>query len=125
MAREKVHAVVGLTACEGKTGGFSVSTDRVLRIELPRQFTEKDLEVMHKDFQQLAALLKDRPKDMASFFNASLNHKIREANGAAKKLGLREEEFTAEGGGIIWWVVGAVVAADVLFDMRRFGLDLD
>ena len=125
MAKETVQAIVGLTGCEGTTGGFSVSTDRVVRLELPRQVTEYDLGVMQKDFELLASLLKDHPAEMVSFFNASLNHHVRTAFETAKRLGLREEQFIAKGGGIIWWIVGAVVAADVLFDMRTFGLDLD
>ena len=122
MAIEKTHGVIGLTGCECKTGGFSVSTDRVLKVELPQQFTEKDVGVMQKDFEELGDLLERYPKEIAEFFNASLKHNIRAAHEQAKKLGLGEEEFTTSGGGIIWWLVGAIVAADVVFDMRRFGL---
>jgi hypothetical protein len=45
-------------------------------------------------------------------------------NPLAQQLGLTEEEFESQGGGIIWGLVAGIVVADVLLDMRRFGIRL-
>jgi hypothetical protein len=68
---------------------------------------------MRRDFELLAAALRDYPTEMTNLLEAHFRKDTTASRTIAKTLGLSEESFKAQGGGIIWGVVGAAVVCDV------------
>ena len=47
----RIEAVVGLSGRGRRVGGFAVSLDEILRIEVPEHFTPEGIERMRRDFE--------------------------------------------------------------------------
>jgi hypothetical protein len=124
VAMGTIYGTVGLAGFSHTTAGFEVATDRILRIAVPQKFSLENIKRMQRDFEILAEILQKHPEEMTALLEASMQNNILEAHRLAQELGLTEEEFESKGGGIIWGLVAGIVVADVLLDMRRFGIRL-
>jgi len=114
------HVVIGLAGFVQTVSDFAISTNRVLRIQLPQFFTSVEGlltsgEIMRiqRDFELLARVSRQNPQRFAELLDASIQNRVDEAKGIARELGLTEEESQAHGGGILLGVVAIVVTADV------------
>ena len=107
-----VHAVVGLTGFETESDGLRVSRERFARIELPQSIRREHIEVMRKDFEELARIAEQFPDDLVALENAVLENDLPTAIQLAGKVGLSEERIAASGGGKGGVLVGiAIVVA--------------
>jgi hypothetical protein len=85
------------------------SGSKLRRQGIPKQFTPQDLRRAQRDCEILATKLRDNPEDMTALLDAVLQDRGQDAVRMIKELGLGEEEITAQGGGLFWLVVIAVL----------------
>jgi hypothetical protein len=115
-AASGVHAVVGLSGLAVESEGFRLIEEKVVRLELPAELDARNSEILQRDIQLLAEIANRRPESLAHLHNAAVRNDFGEAQRIAGEIGLSEERFVSEGGGI-WHVVAgflAVVAIVVL-----------
>ena len=124
MKTATLHGTVGLTGFKHTREGFEVSTNRVLQVKIPHRITTRDIRRMQKDFQGLADVARDYPEKLKAFLEASLHNNVLRSKNLADEVGLNEREFRSQGGGLIWWIIAAIIAADILLDgLPRLGVD--
>jgi hypothetical protein len=119
-----VQAVIGVSGFRVESAGMGVSGERFIRIDLPSTFTEEHVTRMQRDFEHMAQLAQQHPKDIVELGNAAARHDARHdfhaAGEVARRIGLTEAEFVARGGGqvgvavaiIAVLVVATVIMAD-------------
>lgn len=110
----KLHGVVGVSGLAHTTDGLTVLTDRTFRLELPRHFTPDIIQRMQKDFEGVAAILREHPQEATDILEAVVQNNVGDARKTASRIGLTEEAFADQGGGLIWWVVAAVVVVVII-----------
>lgn len=94
--------------------GTETFLKRLIRIEVPQEFTPEVIGRMKRDCERFAEILGNHPEDSAELFKAVTSNDLSSARAVATRLGVTEEGFIADGGGLIWWVVGAVVVAVIV-----------
>jgi hypothetical protein len=106
--------VLGVVGFDHEMDGLPLSTDHVTRIQLPERLSPADLSRMRTDFELLAAALRDYPAEMTNLLEAHFRKDIASSRKIAETIGLSEQSFKAQGGGIIWALVAGLVICDVL-----------
>lgn len=101
----RLQALIGLSGFKNTIEGFPISRDHTFQLELPQSFTAEDIQRMRKDAEGLASLLRNYPDEMQAFVQAVSQGKFGEARKVAQKVGLTEENFVSQGGGLFWVVV--------------------
>jgi hypothetical protein len=99
----------GLSGRKHIPGGITVKSDRSFSLDMPSRFTPEDMQRILRDCEGVAAILREHPQEAADLFEKVARNQDAEAREVATRLGMTEESFQAQGGGIIWWVVGAIV----------------
>jgi hypothetical protein len=114
-AASDVHAVVGLSGLVVESGGFRLVQEKVVRLALPAELDARQSEILQRDIGLLAEIAGRRPESLAYLHNAAVRNDVGEAKRIAGEIGLSEERFASEGGGI-WVAVGflAVIAIVIL-----------
>jgi len=112
--RHKVQAVVGLTGFETQFGSFNIQRERLARLDMPEAFTLDHIKRMRRDFELLAGMTRDHPREMVALHNAVLSHDFQLANKIASDIGLNEHSISSQGGGLNWVIAGIAVAAAIL-----------
>ncbi len=107
MSAGPVHVVIGLTGLEAESGDVTISQEQIFRIAMPTSIGSRHIELMQRDCEILAGIAREHPETLATLHNAALNSDFRTANRLANEIGLREERFYAEGGGMWGWIVAA------------------
>lgn len=97
--------VTGLTQAQSK---FEVAPGRNVHIDLPAQFSADHVTLAAKDAEILQGILKDRPKEIEGIVSAVAAGNFKEAQEIAKKIGITEDYFLKQGGGM--WAVVVVIA---------------
>ena len=105
--------VLGIVDFSHYRNGLVQATDHLTRVQLPSRLSTEDVQRMGKDFELLAAAFREHPTEMTSLLEAHFRKDTNTSRQIADTLGLSEEAFKAQGGGIIWGVVGALVVCDV------------
>ncbi|MFF1613244.1 hypothetical protein ACFVYA_36225 [Amycolatopsis sp. NPDC058278] len=113
-AATTVTLMMGITDYAYDAQGLAMSTDHLTRVRLPEQFAAEDIARMRTDFELLAKAMRDHPSEMALLLGAHCSKDAAVSRRIADELGLSEDNFKAQGGGIIWGVVAAAVLCDVL-----------
>jgi len=106
--------VLGVVDFSHDREGFVLSTDHLTRVQLPSRLSAEDIQRMRTDFELLATALRDYPTEMTSLLEAHFRKDTDTSRRLADEVGLSEESFKEQGGGIIWAVVGALVVCDVI-----------
>lgn len=101
-----VHAVVGLTGLKVQSGGITVQFDQVLRLPMPATL---DLAAARRDFELLAQMAGEYPEDVRRLHAAAVRSDMATATRIAREIGLTEERFVGDGGGI--WGAMITIAA--------------
>jgi hypothetical protein len=94
-----VQAVIGVTGYQVESGGYGVTGERFVRIDLPRTVTEEHIALMQKDLAIMAEIAEQHPKDLTELQNAIVRHDFHSASQVARRIGLTEEHLVARGGG--------------------------
>jgi hypothetical protein len=101
-----VHAVIGLTGLARESGGFPVVQERLVRFELPPAF---DSEIFRRDSELLAEIASQNAESFAYLHDCAIRNDFGEARRIANQIGLTEERFSAEGGGMWIFIAAAAV----------------
>lgn len=104
-----VQVVVGVSGYRVESGGYGVTGERFVRVDLPPTVTEEHIALMQKDFAIMAEIAQQHPKDLTALQNAMIRHDFNTATRLAGKIGLTEEQLAARGGGQIGVAVGILV----------------
>ena len=116
---DKVHSVVTLSGFKHTMGGFTISRDHVVQVEMPEHFTTEDIQRFRIDAERLAARLRESPEEMKAFLDTAIQGDIRQAQQIAQKLKLTEEDFSAQGGGLIGLIIVGIILLIVLAGEAR------
>jgi hypothetical protein len=92
--------IIGVEGFSHTADEMTVTKDYVSRIQLRTSFTRKDLDVIAKDCELLAKLLRERPQEMIELLEAAARNELGKARTIANKIGLTEEHFVSQGGGL-------------------------
>lgn len=111
-----VQAVIGLTGFEATVGGARVIRDRLIRLDLPQNFTRYDIQLVQEDLKILSDMADRHPEKLLALQNAVLKHDYGAARRLASEIGLNEEEFVARGGGGIAVIIAIAIAAALLLE---------
>jgi len=84
------------------------------------QFGPAEVKKALADSEMITALLRKHPKEMSQIVNYVLAGKMEEAKNIALKIGLTEEAFQENGGGMLFWF-GIMVVGGVIFVCVSFG----
>jgi len=106
--RSPTQVVIGLTGNRVESGGFGVTGERFVRIDLPATVTEEHIGLMQRDLAIMAEVAQQHPKDLSALQNAMIRHDFATATRLARKVGLTEEQLRARGGGQVG-IAGAIV----------------
>ena len=110
------QVVISLSGSDAEVDGVKFSREQVFRAELPRSVSRQDIQVMRRDLELLAQIAEQHPDDFTALHNAVLRQDFGTANRLARKIGLSEEQFAAQGGGAAkaGIVVGIIVVLVIL-----------
>jgi hypothetical protein len=90
--------------------------ERLFPVDVPERL---DFSRVEKDCEQLSRLIHEHPKEMNEFFEAAIKrHDFSAARNIGEKLGLNEQKFAANGGGLIWLVVAVVIIVVVCWPKK-------
>jgi hypothetical protein len=103
------QVVIGVTGFHSRRDGLNISSDHILRIELPPVATEAHLDLMRNDLRTITRIVSDYPQTVIDIQNAVLNHDLVSANRMANEIGLTEENMIANGGGMWGYILLAAV----------------
>ena len=78
------------------------------------QFGPEEMKKALADAEIIASLLREHPEEMASISNAVLAGRTEDARKLAVKIGLTEEAFQENGGGMLFWIGIAFCAGVIL-----------
>ena len=104
-----IKATVQLSGFAVSKGGFSVFTDLARHMDIPKKFHPGDIKRAQRDCEILAETLKNNPKEAAELFQCIVDNKLDEARQLSIKLGIDEQKFIENGGGLMWLVVIVVL----------------
>lgn len=100
------QAIVGVSGSWADQNGAVVSSERIVRVELPASLTAEHLRLMRTDLLLLTELAEQYPNDMLEVHRAVLRHDFGTAAEVAKRIGLTEEALVARGGGQVGIALG-------------------
>jgi hypothetical protein len=84
------------------------------------QFGPVELKKALADAEMITSLLRKHPKEMSQVVNHVMAGKMEDARKMALKIGLTEEAFQQNGGGMLFWFM-IMVAGGVIFGCAAFG----
>jgi hypothetical protein len=113
------QVVIGVTGHRVESGGYGVTGDRFVRIDVPQTVTEEHIALMRNDLAMMGEIAQKHPKDVTALQNAMIRHDFETATRLARKVGLTEEALAARGGGQVGLAFGIAIglaAAAVVID---------
>ena len=119
-ATSGVHAVVGLTGLTVESGGFTIQTEQLLRLPVPNVIDASHASSIRRDFELLAEIAAQYPDDFVRLHNAAAQSDLPAAARIAKQIGLTEDRFVRDGGGI-WGAMIAIAAAGIAIAVLTAG----
>jgi hypothetical protein len=110
MPKHNITAKIGLTGFSAKLGGINTSSDHEVQLEMPERFNMEHIKVAQRDFEMLAQIAREHPKEMVELQNAVLDHNFPKAKKIADQIGLDEDQFVSRGGGFLYAALVTVAA---------------
>jgi len=104
-----IRASVKLSGLHSSKGGFEILSDVERHIDLPDRFGPAELERCRNDCELLSHKLGADPALAIRLLQALRHPDPAQARAIAQQLGIVEERFQAEGGGLMWLVVVVVL----------------
>jgi len=104
-------AITGATQPQGK---FEVASGKSVRVEIPETFAAEHITLATKDSEILGEMLKSYPREFGQIMNAVTAGKFAEAKEIGKNIGLTEDNFVRQGGGMMAIICLALACAFLL-----------
>jgi hypothetical protein len=119
MKTGSIQLTLGIKGIEGQRGDLDTISDLTLHIQAPPSFKVLDIRRVAKDCEILKQKLDENPKEMGKFLSLIVAGRFQEAQPLAEKLGLTEEEFATQEGGLVWLAI-AVAAVILLWPSKAY-----
>jgi hypothetical protein len=74
----------------------------------------KEIKKALADSEIITKMLREHPKEMAAILNDFLAGRTEAAREAAVRIGLTEEDFQRQGGGLLWWFMIGFAAGMII-----------
>jgi hypothetical protein len=100
---------VCLSGFEEARGDFTTSHSQCRGLRLPEHFTPEHIKRAQKDCEILGEKLRTHPAEVTAILDSILANKFDHARRMAHEIGISEESFVEQGGGLLWLVVVAVL----------------
>ena len=104
---------IGVTGRTQAQSMFEVAPGRNVHVDLPAGYSAEHLALAAKDAEILMGILKDKPQEVQAIISAVSAGNFTEARKVAKGIGITEEDFMEQGGGL-WGVVIVIAVVAVL-----------
>jgi hypothetical protein len=99
--------------------GLQVSSELGTTIGMPKALRKEAIDRALADLRIVVRVLEDDPGDFTRFYDAVASGDFGTARDIATHLGLDEERFIEQGGGIFWLVVAVVAIAIVCATAKK------
>jgi hypothetical protein len=109
-ANNSPTAMIGVRGLNQHVGEYSVSADVNFGLPLSAKWTSETIMTAQRDFEIIAAKLKDHPNEVADMMDALAAGNMKEGVETLKKIGLTESDLKAAGGGLPWVAIAVGVA---------------
>lgn len=105
---------IGITGPTARQSAFDVAGGASVRVALPATLTPEVLALATRDSELIMAMWKEHPDEMAAIFQEVTAGNMASASRRSRSIGLHEEHFIANGGGLWALVIVIAVAAALL-----------
>jgi hypothetical protein len=99
---------VGVSSQMQSQSKFEVAPGRNVHIDLPVQFSTDHIALALRDTEIIQAILKNKPKEMEAIMSSVTTGNFKEAQKLAEEIGLSEDYFIKQGGGM--WALVILIA---------------
>jgi hypothetical protein len=106
--------VIGVAGVGQSQSMFEVAPGRSIRVEIPEKFADDHCGLAVRDTEILGELMKCYPREFSQIVNAVNAGKFKDAKKIAEQIGLTEENFISQGGGLWALVIGIAIGAALL-----------
>jgi hypothetical protein len=104
---------VGLAGIAKTQSNFEVAADKNVRIVMPEGCSHEHILLATKDTEILTKILKEHPEEIVSIMEDITSGKLSDAKKAAAEIGISEENFINQGGGM-WAVIAIAIGCALL-----------
>jgi hypothetical protein len=101
--------VAGLADIASTLGSFKLSSEQLVRIDVPKAATDADIAKLRRDFEIFLERVKKSPDQFGNLMKLANSGNLSGAQALAQELRLTEEDFQKEGGGWIWVIVIIII----------------
>lgn len=106
--------IAGVAGTARPLGKFQVGAGTTVAIALPDDFGADHTNLAIKDCEIVAGILKQYPKEVAEMLAAVGAGRLAEAKKVAVRIGITEDNFTKQGGGMLALILLAIGCALLL-----------
>jgi len=103
--------VSGRTQAQSK---FEVAPGRNVHVDLPVEFSANHVALAAKDAEILLSILKDKPKEVEEIVSAVGAGNFKETQKIAERIGITEDYFVKQGGGLFALVIVIAIGCALL-----------
>lgn len=115
VARSGLGSVsIGISGRTQAQSKFEVAPGRNVHIDLPAQFSAEHIALAAKDAEIIQGIFKDKPKEVEEIVSLVVAGKFKEAQKIAERIGLTEDYFVKQGGGMWAIVIGIAIGCALL-----------
>lgn len=113
----QVSVVLGLSGLTVRSGDYEIAQDQTFRFEMPSRFEAEHIDIASNDLRIFQEMLQRYPGAIADLHNAVIRGDQDVVREIVSTVGLTEESFKAQGGGMWIWIalVGGFIAAHAMF----------
>jgi hypothetical protein len=104
-------SVSGSTQAQSK---FRVASGRNVHVDLPMKFSAEHISLAARDAEILQGILNDNPEQIERIVSAVTAGNFQEAQEIARSIGMTEESFIEQGGGLLAIVIIIAIGCALL-----------
>jgi hypothetical protein len=113
MSERNAAFIAGIESINSNIDSFEILKNENVRVLMPEGYSIDHIRLAMKDGEILTSILNKNPEEVLCIMKAVSSGKLSEAKKAAAAIGISEENFVEQGGGLIGWVI-FVIACGVL-----------
>lgn len=105
---------IGVTGTAQTQSKFDIAFGNSIRVEVPETFAAEHVALATRDCEILAEILKSNPRELGQIVSATTTGKLAEAKEIAEKIGLTEDNFIKQDGGMLAVVIVIAIGCALL-----------